>query len=222
MTVNVYIVRHGQTYLNLYHKMQGWADAPLTKSGVDDGIKVGQTLANSGIHLDYAYSSDLVRAVRTAKLALKQLPANNRPELHVDQRFRELFFGFLEGIPVVHGLKVLNGNDKYKSFDAYMQDVPMSKICDKMHAMDPKDCAEAYKPFMGRIMDGLNDFRKLPDGSNVLLVNHGIVLRCLMQRIDPEGKIYDYTNPDNGAFTKLALNGNQTKLIYFNKKQIDS
>lgn len=221
MAVNVYIVRHGQTYLNLYHKMQGWADAPLTKSGVNDGIRVGKTIAKTGIHLDYAFCSDLVRAERTAKLALKQLPADERPELHVDPRFRELFFGFLEGIPVVQGLQILNGNDKYKTFDAYMQDVPMTKICDKMHDMDPKGCAEAYDPFIHRIDEGLDELRQLPSGSNVLLVNHGIVLRCLMQRIDPEGKIYDYSNPDNGAFTKLVLDDDQTKLIYFNQKHID-
>ncbi|MGY0304227.1 histidine phosphatase family protein [Limosilactobacillus fermentum] len=27
MAINVYIVRHGQTYLNLYHRMQGWSDS---------------------------------------------------------------------------------------------------------------------------------------------------------------------------------------------------
>ena len=26
----IYIVRHGQTYINRYDKMQGWCDTPLT------------------------------------------------------------------------------------------------------------------------------------------------------------------------------------------------
>lgn len=29
----IYLVRHGQTYLNYFYRIQGWTDAPLTKSG---------------------------------------------------------------------------------------------------------------------------------------------------------------------------------------------
>lgn len=29
-TVNVYIVRHGETIFNTLDKLQGWADSPLT------------------------------------------------------------------------------------------------------------------------------------------------------------------------------------------------
>lgn len=220
MTVNVYIVRHGQTYLNLYHKMQGWADAPLTKSGINDGIEAGKALAKAGIKFDYAFSSDLARAVKTAQLALQQLPADACPSLHTDPNFREQFFGFLEGLPILDALKILNGNDHYQSFDDYMKDYPMAQICDKMHAMDPKGCAEDYTTFINRLKTGFAKLRSLPAGSNVLLVNHGIVLRTLMHRIDPEGKVYDFSSPDNGAITKLVLDGDQTKLIYFNKKQI--
>ncbi|GAA3331389.1 hypothetical protein GCM10020331_087800 [Ectobacillus funiculus] len=32
-TMNLYVVRHGETYLNRYNKMQGWADSPLTEEG---------------------------------------------------------------------------------------------------------------------------------------------------------------------------------------------
>lgn len=31
MTVNIYMVRHGETYFNLLHRFQGWSDAPLTE-----------------------------------------------------------------------------------------------------------------------------------------------------------------------------------------------
>ena len=32
----VYLIRHGETYLNKYDRMQGWADAPLTPQGIED------------------------------------------------------------------------------------------------------------------------------------------------------------------------------------------
>ena len=53
MAVNVYFVRHGQTYLNLFHKYQGWSDAPLTEKGIEDGKRVGKALAK--IDFDYLF-----------------------------------------------------------------------------------------------------------------------------------------------------------------------
>lgn len=31
MSINLYIVRHGETYINKYKRIQGWTNAPLTK-----------------------------------------------------------------------------------------------------------------------------------------------------------------------------------------------
>lgn len=31
--VTFYFMRHGETYLNKYHRMQGWSDTPLTNRG---------------------------------------------------------------------------------------------------------------------------------------------------------------------------------------------
>jgi probable phosphoglycerate mutase len=55
LAVNVYFVRHGQTYLNLFHKYQGWSDAPLTEKGIEDGKRVGKALAK--IDFDYLFCS---------------------------------------------------------------------------------------------------------------------------------------------------------------------
>lgn len=32
--INIYLVRHGQTYLNKYNRIQGIANAPLTEKGL--------------------------------------------------------------------------------------------------------------------------------------------------------------------------------------------
>ena len=44
MAITVYIVRHGQTLLNRYKKMQGWVDSPLTEKGIQDGKRAGKIL----------------------------------------------------------------------------------------------------------------------------------------------------------------------------------
>ncbi len=35
-TITAYFVRHGQTMMNRYNKVQGWIDSPLTKKGIAD------------------------------------------------------------------------------------------------------------------------------------------------------------------------------------------
>ena len=67
MAINVYFVRHGQTYLNLYNRMQGWADGPLTPKGEEDAKRVGRALA--AIQFDYVFCSDLARTVSTTRFS---------------------------------------------------------------------------------------------------------------------------------------------------------
>ena len=45
MAITVYFVRHGQTYLNRYHRVQGWSDAPLTSQGQTDAKRTGKVLS---------------------------------------------------------------------------------------------------------------------------------------------------------------------------------
>ena len=68
MTVNIYMVRHGETYFNLLHRFQGWSDAPLTEKGIQDGYAAGTRLAN--VHFDGAYSSGLTRTIHTSQYIL--------------------------------------------------------------------------------------------------------------------------------------------------------
>lgn len=53
MSINVYMVRHGQTYLNKYRRMQGWTNAPLTEKGIADGQAAGERLRH--VHFDGVY-----------------------------------------------------------------------------------------------------------------------------------------------------------------------
>ncbi|WP_373747636.1 histidine phosphatase family protein, partial [Weissella soli] len=53
--LNLYLIRHGQTYYNRYNKLQGWSNAPLTDQGRADAVSVGKRLAD--IEFKAAYSS---------------------------------------------------------------------------------------------------------------------------------------------------------------------
>jgi broad specificity phosphatase PhoE len=89
----IYFVRHGQTLLNKFRRMQGWVDSPLTEKGESQAAEAGKKLAD--IHFDLAVSSDMMRAIHTLDIIL----ANNHQstavprEIHKD--VREILFWLL-------------------------------------------------------------------------------------------------------------------------------
>lgn len=89
----IYVVRHGRTYLNKYHRLQGWSDAPLIPEGVEGAHVMGQALAD--YDFDLAASSDLKRASDTRQIIVSenkhadQIKSLQLPEL------REIFFWLL-------------------------------------------------------------------------------------------------------------------------------
>lgn len=79
-------MRHGETLWNREGRLLGWTDLPLTPEGE------AQARALKGLLPPLpAYSSDLLRARRTAELA------GFRPE--ATRALREIHFGALEGAP---------------------------------------------------------------------------------------------------------------------------
>lgn len=86
-TVEVWIVRHGETTMNADGLLNGWGDAVLTELGRRQAGWLRPLLA--GHDFDTVWASDLVRAVETARLAWG--------EPRVERRLREIDFGRLEG-----------------------------------------------------------------------------------------------------------------------------
>lgn len=82
-TVTVYLVRHGQTWFNVFGKMQGWSDSPLTDKGIADAHRAAAMLSH--ITFTHAYCSDTMRARNTAETILAKLQ-HQRPT-HRDQVF---------------------------------------------------------------------------------------------------------------------------------------
>lgn len=217
MSINVYIVRHGQTILNLYHRMQGWCDAPLTSSGEQDGIAAGKALTS--VHFDYAFASDLPRAKRTAELILAQLPEQDRPALQINTNFREQCMGFLEGEDGGHAAEMLSGKP-YKLFPEFAKTMPMSKIRDLIAAKDPHHLAENNEVFLHRINAGIRQLSELPDNSTVLLVSHGMVIRTIMEEFDTAG-IYDRAHaPKNGTIQLMVINHGQPTIKFYNRHNL--
>lgn len=87
------LVRHGETIENQKGICQGQMEGTLSGNGIEQAKGVADFLKSENI--DVIYSSDLKRAVDTAKETAKHFP--NIP-FHQDKRLRERFFGSYQGI----------------------------------------------------------------------------------------------------------------------------
>ncbi len=86
--VELWLVRHGETDWNLRHLLQGWVDTPLNRTGRRQARRLAEAL--SGRTFVGVWSSDLTRAVETARLAFGE-PSRS-------QALRELDFGDIQGL----------------------------------------------------------------------------------------------------------------------------
>ena len=88
-TLELWLVRHGETTHSRDGLLAGWVDVPLTAVGEAQAAAVGPLVAVE--RFDSVWCSDLSRAVQTAQLAWGE--ARREP------RLREINFGRLEGLP---------------------------------------------------------------------------------------------------------------------------
>jgi len=92
MPKKIILIRHGETEYNRQKKWQGWSDVPLNKAG----RKQAQLLAHRLKHevIDVLYTSDLKRAVETARAIAKSVNL----QVIKTKKLRERNIGILEGV----------------------------------------------------------------------------------------------------------------------------
>lgn len=90
----LYLIRHGETDFNIEKRFQGQSDVPLNAAGHAQAAVVAEALAT--MHFDRIYSSDLVRAMETARAiaGYHSLPVTPDP------RWRECSTGEWTGMTV--------------------------------------------------------------------------------------------------------------------------
>jgi probable phosphoglycerate mutase len=88
VTTRLWLVRHGATDWSEAGRFNGWTDVSLNEVGRRQSERLREHL--SATHFDGIWSSDLVRATETARLAGSSAVP--------DRRLREIDFGDLEGL----------------------------------------------------------------------------------------------------------------------------
>uniref|UniRef100_A0A2P2I905 Fructose-2,6-bisphosphatase TIGAR B-like n=2 Tax=Hirondellea gigas TaxID=1518452 RepID=A0A2P2I905_9CRUS len=99
-------IRHGETDSNREKRIQGHIDIPLNALGLEQAKRAG--IALSSQVFSRAYCSDLSRTEQTARQILQQTAMSSPPDLVVDARIKERYFGVVENMLYNDVLKLLD------------------------------------------------------------------------------------------------------------------
>lgn len=179
MTKTVYLVRHGQTYFNFYHKVQGRCDSPLTEKGIRQVAKTRDYFQDHQVKFDHAFSSTQERACDTLEIITDyQMKYTRLKDL------REKCYGIFEGADEF--LLPWNYGDQH---------------------VDPT--MEKDEDVVARMKKAINEILpQVKDGETTLIVGHGDILRQYVlneaENVDPSFHGYG-----NASFVKLTFEEGQ-------------
>ena len=161
MSCELFLIRHGQTVGNADGTHQVY-QTPLSPLGCEQARRVADRLRDA--QADALYSSDLERAVQTARYIAEATGL----ELRTDPRLREHDVGIFKGLTPEAAMRA--DADRYKRWLAH--------DCD---ARCPG--GESPRDVIGRMGEVLGSIVSAHAGRRVLVVTHGRALRCAMMHL---------------------------------------
>ncbi len=176
------LVRHGETEENRVGIIQGHLPGRLSKEGKQQVRELALRLKEE--NLDYIYSSDLARCIKTAKEILKFHPST---ELRLSPELREQGKGKLEGKLEID-LKKLQEKSK-----------------EEWGQFRPKN-GESGQDVWNRVVKFYQKVKREHQKQSVLIVSHGGPIRCLLTYLHKE-PIQDSIKykPQNTAISVIKI-----------------
>lgn len=164
------LVRHGQSEWNEKNLFTGWKDPKLTAKGINEAIKAGKELKETGYSFDKMFTSDLFRAQETGRIILEQMEI---PSIKVikTKNLNERNYGDLAG---------LNKDDARKKWGEDQVHIwRRSFDVSPPNGESLKDTAERVLPYFKK-----NIAPELTKGLNILVTAHGNSLRALVMKLE--------------------------------------
>lgn len=188
-----YLVRHGETEWNVKGLIHGYADAPLTKTGVRQAKILKRKFKN--INFASVFSSDLKRAKKTAQI----ISHDNKLVIKTTQALREGNHGKYEGKKSSLFKKELK-QILDKQAQLLEKDKPKFKLAD-----DIESCDEIAI----RAIEFLKEISTSFINQNILVVAHGGVLAGILISLGfgNYSQIWGVEVVDNTAWIKLQCDG---------------
>lgn len=163
----LYIVRHGETDWNIKGLMQGQTDVTLNQAGIKQAKELAKRLKN--IHFNAVFSSDLLRARRTAEI----ISLERKLAIKTTQILRERSFGKFEGLSYKE-----YGNQLRKMFDKFEKLSIAKKQKFKFHPT-----IESDEELLTRLTPLIREIAVAYPGKNVLIVTHGGLMRAFLTHL---------------------------------------
>ena len=161
MATEITIVRHGETQWNVQKRIQGQQNSQLSENGILQAELAGNTLARRTF--DVLISSDLERAVETAKIINRQLHLAHE----CNANLRERSFGIFEGKTMAEIQQEYP--DEYQLYQARTPH----------HAVPG---GESIAQMFRRVTTEIEKIAQQFANQKVLIVSHGLVLEMMMYR----------------------------------------
>ncbi len=196
MDMKIYVIRHGETELNVRQVKQGWADVRLNQAGRDLARLTGQTL--QGIRFDACVSSPLIRSLETVGLVLRE-SGNASVPVQTDDRLKEINFGEEEGTSV--------------TYSSLPPETAMLFYTDALH-FPGFPGGESIRDVCRRTGEFLAELAARNDDRTWLVGTHGCALRAMMNPLyeHPE-HFWQGHVPPNCAVTILEVREGRPVLL---------
>ncbi len=182
-----YFLRHGETEYNVKRIVQGQVDSPLTPNGIENIKKLAVKFRD--VKFDLAFSSDLLRAKRTAEIVALE----HKLAVETTKLLRERSFGKYEE----------QSSDMLKTYYELFE-----QLSDEEKFTYSKDNVESNEQLMARIITFLRETAIAYPGKTILVASHGTVLRVLLIHLGyGTYKTLPSRSADNLAWARIESDG---------------
>ncbi|NOR19050.1 MAG: 2,3-diphosphoglycerate-dependent phosphoglycerate mutase [Xanthomonadales bacterium] len=193
MAGKLVLCRHGQSTWNLENLFTGWKDVDLTEQGIAEAHQAGEDLKELGIRFDIAYTSVLIRAIRTLWIMLDEMDQMWLPVIRAWE-LNERSYGALQGLNKAE--TAAKHGDEQVLIWRRSYDIPPPAIAedDERHpkfdvrytGIENLPATESLKTTLERVEPywTANIVPRLKAGENVLITAHGNSLRALVKMLD--------------------------------------
>jgi len=161
MSTRICIVRHGETDWNVEKRIQGHIDIGLNQTGRAQALAMAYNAAHH--RFSVVYSSDLIRAMDTAKAIAEREGLEVRPL----PQLRERHYGIFQGLTAAEGARLHPGAYAHYS------------------VRDPEydfETGESMRSFADRVVDGIDWMVRHHNGETLCAVCHGGVLDIIYRK----------------------------------------
>jgi 2,3-bisphosphoglycerate-dependent phosphoglycerate mutase len=191
----IVLLRHGESVWNEENRFTGWTDVDLSRKGLAEAKKAGQTLKAGGYCFDVAFTSVLKRAIRTLWITLDEMDQIWIP-VYNSWRLNERHYGALQGLNKAEtAAKYGDAQVKIwrRSYDiqppALTEDDPRWPGRDPRYQdLAPQDIplTECLKDTVARFLPYWHDTiaPAVKSGARVIISAHGNSLRALVKYLD--------------------------------------